>query len=88
MFEYRIGNGVLFVCGLNLNKSDPAARWLMRCMIHYLEKEDICPIYSISEEQLQNLFSNGKNEVKHFVSDEAFDIGAQLENIRQNEVIP
>ena len=37
--EFRVGKGRLLLCGLQIPQNDPAAQWLWRQMILYLENK-------------------------------------------------
>lgn len=78
MFEYQIGKGVLFVCGLNIDKDNPAAQWLLECILNYMKREDSHARTSITVEMLARLSAGNSTGTKRFVTDEAFDAGAQL----------
>ena len=57
IFEYKVENGSLLVCSLNLSVDDPAARWLKNRIISYAMSEDFTPSISLTEEQLLSLSS-------------------------------
>jgi len=62
LFEFRVGNGRLVVCSLNLKETDPAARWLVKQLVSYMQNEVFRPKHVLDREQLHAL-ANGK--VKH-----------------------
>ena len=57
LFEYRVGNGRLLVCGMNFLDTDPAARWLKNQLIAYANSDDFDPAYSLDENELLALIN-------------------------------
>jgi len=55
--EYKVGEGRLFVCSLNLKDSDPGARYLKSRMLGYLVSDEYSPKIRINELQLVRLIS-------------------------------
>ena len=55
LFEYKVGNGKLLVCTLNLTNADPGAVWLKNEIISYAESENFEPKHSITEHQLAKI---------------------------------
>ena len=41
--EFRVGRGRIMMCGLNLNESDPAGRYLRSAILRYLGNRDFAP---------------------------------------------
>lgn len=60
VFEYRIGEGRLFVSALNLRESDPGARWLKSHMLSYLASDAFAPSIAITPRDLTGLLSGGE----------------------------
>ena len=55
MFEYKIENGKLFVCSLNLGDNDPCAKYLKHLVLEYVGSEGFDPRDSLSLEELKEL---------------------------------
>jgi len=55
LFEYRVGNGRLLVCTLNLAEDDPAAQWLKNRIISYALSEKFEPAQALSNGQFTDL---------------------------------
>lgn len=67
IFEYRIGDGKLLVCTLNLKESDPGAMWLKNRLIEYAMGDEFDPKVSLSFAELYELceaapIDSGKND--------------------------
>ncbi|HAI14163.1 MAG TPA: hypothetical protein DCM28_20830 [Phycisphaerales bacterium] len=74
MFEYALGKGHLLVCGLNLQKDDPAAALLFDRMISYLaNKPDQKNLIPVSHETLSDLIGKGGIHHQQKATDQAFD---------------
>ncbi len=52
LFEWRVGEGRLLVCALNLPASDPGAAYLRRCILGYAAGEAFQPRTRVEPEQL------------------------------------
>ena len=66
MFEYRVGEGRLFVCPLNFRTDDPAAAWLKSRLEMYAATDAFAPEQTLSTAQLAAvidapLLDGGKN---------------------------
>lgn len=57
MFEYRVGDGKLFVSTLNLKESDPAATWLKARIAEYAMSDEFEPKVSLTFDELGYLTS-------------------------------
>ncbi len=57
IFEYRIGEGRLLVCTLNLDKNDAGARWLKKHIADYAMSDSFAPKHSLTEPELISLFN-------------------------------
>lgn len=55
--EYRVGDGRLLVCGLNLRDDDPGARWLKARILSYAASEQFDPETRLSFAELAILTS-------------------------------
>ena len=55
LFEYKLLNGKLLVCGFNFREDDPAACWLKKQLVDYANSEDFDPAHSISREAFHAL---------------------------------
>ena len=55
LFEFSALNGRLLVCSLNLDQSDPAAKWLRRRLISYALSSEFDPKHYIDEKGLISL---------------------------------
>lgn len=67
LFEYRIGEGRLLVCGFKFSDADPAAAWLRRRLMDYAASAAFAPVQRLTPEQLQAvidapLLSGAKNQ--------------------------
>lgn len=58
VFEYKVGNGKLFVCTLGLNESDPAGRYLKARILSYVMSDAFAPGDELTMEQLGTLLSS------------------------------
>ena len=52
LFEFKVLNGKLLVCSLNLNETDPGAMWLKARLTEYMRSEDFNPKDTIDEKGL------------------------------------
>jgi len=59
VFEFRVMNGRLLVCGLNLQDTDPSGKWLRHQLIRYAGSSAFEPRYMLNETELIAL-STGK----------------------------
>ncbi len=55
LFEYRIENGKLLVCTLNLEQTDPAAMWLKANILAYAASEEFDPQAALTLPQLRSI---------------------------------
>lgn len=55
LFEYRIGDGRLLVCGLKLAENDPAASWLKSRIIAYVNSDDFAPSACLTASELSRI---------------------------------
>ncbi len=67
LFEYRIGEGRLLVCGFKFSDADPAAAWLRWRLMDYAASAAFAPVQRLTPEQLQAvidapLLSGAKNQ--------------------------
>ena len=57
IFELKIGNGKLMVCGYPiLNEDNPVSRQLYYSLIEYMNSEEFNPSYDIDPAKLNNMF--------------------------------
>ncbi|RIJ50602.1 glycoside hydrolase family 2 [Maribellus luteus] len=56
VFELKVGNGKLLVCGYNLDADLPVARQLRFSLLKYMNSEDFQPAEPVSETWLKKLF--------------------------------
>ncbi len=56
IFEYRVGEGRLLVCSLDLKESDPGACWLKDALLHYAAGEEFQPKHTITPAALRTLY--------------------------------
>ncbi len=52
LFEYKVGDGGLLVCGLNFTDGDPLAEWLRAEIRHYVGSEAFAPKTEVSAAEL------------------------------------
>ena len=52
MFEYRVGEGRLFVCSFRFDEADPAAAWLKARILSYAASEAFEPKTALTDAQL------------------------------------
>ena len=52
LFEFKVLNGRLLVCSLNLNETDPGAMWLKARLTEYMRSEEFNPKDTIDEKGL------------------------------------
>ena len=71
--EYKVGEGRVIVCTLNLCEGDPFADWLKNRIISYASSESFAPKYEITMKELSELCS-GENTVE-----------SENENMAQNK---
>ncbi len=57
VFEYKIGEGRLLVCTLNLDDEDKGARWFKKHIFDYVASESFSPKCTLTFEQLEALFN-------------------------------
>ena len=55
LFEYRVEKGRLLVCTLNLTENDPAARWLKKSILSYVDGDAFDPEVHLSAQQLHQI---------------------------------
>ncbi len=55
MFEYKVGEGQLLICTLNLKDTDPGAAWLRSRIYEYFMSEEFTPECSLSLYELESL---------------------------------
>jgi phosphate:Na+ symporter len=55
LFEYNALGGRLLVCTLNLEKDDPACRYMRAAIIRYMQGKDFAPRQALDREQLRKL---------------------------------
>lgn len=55
VFELKVGNGKLLVCGYNLNADLPVARQLKKSLLKYMRSKDFQPEQEVKKEWLQKL---------------------------------
>ncbi len=58
IFELKVGEGKLLVCGYNLNADRPVARQLKSSLLEYMDSEDFDPTLKIDENWLRQTFEN------------------------------
>jgi hypothetical protein len=57
LFEYRVGNGKLMICSLNLSDKDPLSLFLKAEIERYTESERFEPKISLTIDQLSKILS-------------------------------
>lgn len=59
LFEFKVGNGKLLVCMSDLKavQDKPEARQFYRSILEYMESSAFAPSYSLSDKDLQDLFT-------------------------------
>lgn len=62
LFEARVGNGRLLVCGLNLNGSDPAQQWFRKSIYDYAGSDKFAPVQELSEDFLREILREGSKK--------------------------
>ena len=55
LFEFRVGNGRLLVCGFQFCDNDPAACWLKSRLVAYAQSESFAPVHTLTKEQLYKM---------------------------------
>lgn len=55
LFEYRVDNGRLLVCTLNLDETDPGARWLKESILSYAASDAFAPSVCLSAATLRRM---------------------------------
>lgn len=80
LFEWQVGNGRLLVCSLNLQASDPAARYLKSCIIDYASSDEFKPKTTVTPEELARIMKITTPSVEKQQDDmnRAYDESAQL----------
>ena len=79
LFEWRVGEGRLLVCSLQLPDSDPAAAWFHRQLLAYAAGEKFLPRTHVSPEQLERLLQHpSATKPAEAKTDEGFDRRGQL----------
>ena len=73
LFEYRIGQGRLLVCTLNISDCDPGAKWLRERIISYANSDEFQPKDIITEAELRDICGSGES------------ISGANENLAQNK---
>lgn len=56
IFECKIGNGKLLVCGHDLTVASPVAAQLKNSLLEYMEQSNFNPYYTLQEEEALQLF--------------------------------
>ena len=52
-------NGRFLVCSFKFNENDPAARWLKKRILDYVNSDEFAPKHTITKEDLHSLTSYG-----------------------------
>jgi hypothetical protein len=55
LFAYRVEKGRLLCCGLHLSEDDPAAQWLKKSILSYVQSENFEPEAFLTAQQLREL---------------------------------
>ena len=55
MFEYKVGEGKLFVCTLNLPETDIGARYLKSIILSYVMSDEFNPSIAVTEQDLYKI---------------------------------
>lgn len=55
LFAYRVEKGRLLCCGLHLSEDDPAAQWLKKSILSYVQSENFEPEAYLTAQQLREL---------------------------------
>lgn len=84
--EWRVGQGRLLVCALNLRKSDPASNFLRSLILRYAASEQFQPPRSLAAERLADLIATGaRSPAAAPKTDQALDPNAQLPKPERRE---
>jgi hypothetical protein len=79
VFEWRVGEGRLLVCGLNLKKADPAVDYFRQILFNYAAGDEFEPETKVSMESLAGMTSLEVPVLKNQQeTDKAFDKSGQL----------
>jgi hypothetical protein len=78
LFELRIGKGGLLVCTLNLDPSDPGARYLHHRLLRYLASDAFLPIVTVTSDWLAGLLHSSQELHIDFATDEGYDNGGHV----------
>ncbi|TKG93368.1 glycoside hydrolase family 2 [Puteibacter caeruleilacunae] len=73
IFEFKIGQGKLLICGYNLNSDKPVAKQLRCSLINYMNSTDFNPPFEANQPWLKNLVIKIKEAETANLSDEAKD---------------
>ena len=79
VFEIKVGNGGMLVCGLNVNAEDASAQTLYARMKEYIISDEFDPKTEVSSEYLIEIMENRKDIVVDFTTDECYDTGGYIE---------
>lgn len=79
VFECRVGNGGLFVCGLNMDENNPAAVRLYNEIVRYISSENFKPTDQCSADYIRKLIVEKQILEIDFSTDECYDEGGQIE---------
>lgn len=59
LVEFNMLNGRFLVCSFNFKENDPAARWLKKRILDYVNSDEFAPKHTISREDLHSLIDFG-----------------------------
>lgn len=79
LFEVKVGEGGMLVCGLNVNTEDASAHSLYVRMKEYIISDEFAPQVEVSTEKLLDIMENRKDIVVDFTTDECYDTGGYIE---------
>lgn len=77
LFEYRVLEGRLLVCGMKLREDDPGANWLKGSLISYATGSQFKPVDYLGEEELDSLLhtnvqkADNNNNIAFNINDKA-----------------
>jgi hypothetical protein len=81
VFEMSVGKGSLLVCSLNLNPSDPGARYMYHQLYSYMRSPQFTPYVKTEQEILKAMISQARELSVDFSTDEGYDSGGHINSI-------
>jgi len=71
--EFNVGRGRLMVCTLGLSPNDPAATYLLRCCISYLQGSTLEPCVDVPAEAVRQWINQGEQRLALTSTDQGYD---------------